>query len=114
MVYEMPANAANRTRTRSSNLFGELTKELLLVVLACAGKQLLADENLSGELTIPNEVVYFSKLDKCGIIPREVLVAQWIEHRSPEPSAQVRFLSGTYYKEPGIVILWLFSYEKHR
>ncbi len=25
----------------------------------------------------------------------EVPVAQWIEHRSPEPGAQVQFLSGT-------------------
>jgi hypothetical protein len=33
--------------------------------------------------------------DKYAIIGNEVPVAQWIEHRSPEPGAQVRFLSGT-------------------
>ncbi len=33
--------------------------------------------------------------DKYVIIDSEVPVAQWIEHRSPEPGAQVRFLSGT-------------------
>ena len=40
-------------------------------------------------------VVALRIIDWYGIISAEVLVAQWIEHRSPEPSAQVRFLSGT-------------------
>jgi hypothetical protein len=35
------------------------------------------------------------KFDKRGIIIDDVPVAQWIEHRSPEPVALVRFQSGT-------------------
>lgn len=35
------------------------------------------------------------KLDEYGIVANEVPVAQWIEHRSPEPGALVRFQSGT-------------------
>lgn len=36
-------------------------------------------------------------VDVCGIVIYDVPVAQWIERRSPEPSAQVRFLSGTLF-----------------
>src|SRR5262249_5395398 len=36
--------------------------------------------------------------DKYAIIGSEVPVAQWIEHRSPEPGAQVQFLSGTPFE----------------
>src|SRR5579883_2355613 len=39
----------------------------------------------------------FGGVDEYGMIFIEVPVAQWIEHWSPEPVAQVRFLSGTLY-----------------
>ena len=39
----------------------------------------------------------FSAVDEYGIISDEVPVAQWIEHWSPEPGAQVQFLSGTLW-----------------
>ena len=38
-----------------------------------------------------------SAVDEYGIISDEVPVAQWIEHWSPEPGAQVQFLSGTFW-----------------
>ena len=38
-----------------------------------------------------------SAVDEYGIISDKVPVAQWIEHWSPEPGAQVQFLSGTFF-----------------
>ena len=52
--------------------------------------------------------------DKYAIIGNEVPVAQWIEHRSPEPGAQVRFLSGTP-SEPRLGLgssFWFFAADR--
>ena len=38
-----------------------------------------------------------------------VPVAQWIEHWSPEPVAQVQFLSGTLSRAQGIPGLFIFG-----
>jgi hypothetical protein len=42
------------------------------------------------------EYLILGAVDEYGIISDEVPVAQWIEHWSPEPVAQVQFLSGTF------------------
>ena len=41
------------------------------------------------------ELLLLRRVDKYAMIVRDVPVAQWIEHRSPEPVALVRFQSGT-------------------